>query len=63
MNCGRNTSRNASISDSLYGLGFIGALVFYIQHATSFLTALIGIGKSLLWPAFVIYDLLVFLSK
>ena len=62
MNCGRNTSRNASISDSLYGLGFIGALVFYLQQATSFWAGVIGIGKAIVWPAFLVYDLMKFLQ-
>lgn len=63
MNCEKNTAYVCSTSDGFYGLGLIGALVFYIQHATTFVTVLIGIGKALVWPAFLIYDILVFLSK
>lgn len=41
-----------------YGLAFIGALVYYIQHANSFGAGVVGFLKALVWPAFVIYHLL-----
>ena len=47
---------------TIYGLGFIGALVYYIQHATSFWTGMIGFFKALVWPAMLVYKLLVFLK-
>jgi hypothetical protein len=62
MDCEKNKRRGGSVSDGLYGLGFIGALVFYLQHATSLTTGLIGIGKALVWPAFLVYHLLGFLK-
>jgi hypothetical protein len=46
--------------DAVYGLGLIGALIYYIQHAGSFWLILVGIVKALLWPAFVVYHLLMF---
>jgi len=51
-----------SASSGFYGLGFIGALVFYLQQATSFWAGVIGIGKAIVWPAFLVYDLLSFLK-
>jgi len=47
----------------LYGLGFIGALVYYIQHAASFWVGVLGLFKALLWPAFLVYHLLEHLAK
>jgi hypothetical protein len=44
--------------DAVYGLGLIGALVYYIQHADGFWGVILGILKALVWPAFVVYDLL-----
>ena len=44
-----------------YGLGFIGALVYYLQHADTFYVGLIGVLKALVWPAFLVYKLLEFL--
>ncbi len=62
MSCDTNKRHGGSVSDGLYGLGFIGALVFYLQQATSLTTGLIGIGKALVWPAFLVYNLLAFLK-
>jgi len=42
----------------IYGLAFIGAAVYYIQHATSFLTGLIGVLKALFWPAVLMFKVL-----
>jgi hypothetical protein len=46
---------------AVYGLGLIGALVYYVQAADGFWSGVLGILKALVWPAFVIYDLLTFL--
>ncbi|HEV8360971.1 MAG TPA: hypothetical protein VGR28_11005 [Candidatus Thermoplasmatota archaeon] len=43
---------------AIYGLGFFGALVYYIQTATSFGDGLLGVIKALLWPGFLVYGLL-----
>ncbi|MBN1171529.1 MAG: hypothetical protein JXA67_05095 [Micromonosporaceae bacterium] len=45
----------------VYGLGLIGALVYYIQQADGFWVGVLGILKALVWPAFVVYHLLKFL--
>jgi hypothetical protein len=49
--------------DAVYGLGLIGALVYYIGHANGFWAAILGILKALAWPAFVLYELLRFLAS
>ncbi len=43
---------------AVYGLGFIGALVYYISAATTFMMGLIGVLKAIVWPAFLVYGLL-----
>lgn len=48
--------------EAVYGLGFIGALVYYLQHATSFWIGVLGILKALVWPAMLVYQLLNFLK-
>jgi hypothetical protein len=45
---------------SLYGLAFIGALVYYWQHANTFWLAVLGIFKALIWPAILVYHCLQF---
>ncbi len=49
--------KNQGIAGSVYGLGFIGALVYYLQHAHSFWIGVLGILKALVWPALLIYHL------
>lgn len=46
----------------IYGLGFIGALFYYIVTATSFWGGAFGILKALVWPAILVFKLLMFLS-
>ncbi|MDH7445139.1 hypothetical protein [Aquimarina sp. 2201CG14-23] len=45
-------------SNTVYGLGIIGALIYYISHATSFWMGLLGIVKAIVWPAFLVYEVL-----
>lgn len=44
--------------DAVYGLGMIGAAVYYVQQADGFWPVIGALLKALVWPAFVIYDLL-----
>ncbi len=45
-------------SQAVYGLGLIGALVYYIQHATTFGMGVLGVLKAIVWPAMLIYQVL-----
>ena len=45
-----------------YGLGFIGALIYYISTATSFWIGVFGIVKAILWPAFLVFEALKFIG-
>jgi hypothetical protein len=49
--------------DAVYGIGLIGAWVYYFKRVTTFQEGVEAFFKGLFWPAFVVYDLLVFLSK
>lgn len=48
--------------DSVYVLGMIGAAVFYLQRATDINQGIIGLFKSVVWPAFLVHRLLGFLG-
>jgi len=50
-------------SSALYGLGFIGAAVYFISTATSFGMGVLGFLKALVWPAFLIYQAFQFLAR
>jgi hypothetical protein len=45
-------------SGAIYGLGFIGAVIYYISHACSFWMGVLGFFKAIVWPAFVVYEVM-----
>lgn len=50
------------VTGGAYGLGFLGALVYYIQHAATFGAGVVGFLKALVWPAILVYKLMEFLK-
>jgi len=48
-------------SEAVYGLGLIGAWVYFIGHATTFWIGVLGILKGIVWPALLIYEVLKYL--
>lgn len=50
-------------SGPVYGLGLIGAWVYYIGRATTPDERIKGFFKGFVWPAFLVYRLLEFLDK
>lgn len=55
MNC------NAS-GGAVYGLGLIGALIYFLQHAQTLGQGLVGTIKAILWPAFFVFKVFEFLK-
>lgn len=47
---------------TVYGLGFLGALLYYIQHSATFWIGILGFLKALVWPAFLIFKVFEFLK-
>lgn len=45
-------------SGAVYGLGFIGAAVYFISHATNFWMGVLGFLKAIIWPSLLIYEAL-----
>jgi hypothetical protein len=43
---------------AVYGLGLIGAAIYYISHAIGFWSGVLGFLKALVWPAFLVYEAL-----
>jgi hypothetical protein len=54
--------RDNGMSGGIYGMAFIGALVFYIQQAATFWAGVLGFFKALFWPAVLMYKLLEYLK-
>jgi len=48
---------------AVYGLGFIGALIYFISVATGFWAGLLGVLKAAVWPAFLVYEALKFFGS
>ena len=59
---GAKNNGAAAGAGAVYGLGFIGAVIYYIQTATSFWDGLLGFLQALFWPAFLVYELMKFLK-
>ncbi len=47
---------------AIYGLGFLGALFYFVTTATSFWAIVIGIIKAIFWPGVIVYGILKFLG-
>ena len=50
-------------SDSVYGIGIIGAWVYYFKQATTNQERIKAFLKGLVWPAYLVYELFLFLEK
>lgn len=57
-----NKKGNNAASGGVYGLAFIGALVYFLQHADTFWIGVLGFLKAIIWPSILIYKILEFLK-
>jgi hypothetical protein len=58
--CGHGFHKHGG-SGAIYGLGFIGATIYYISTATGFWMGVLGLLKAMVWPVFLVYELMKFL--
>ena len=56
-------NNNTRGGNAVYGLGFIGAAIFFVGQATSFWLGVLGFLKALVWPAYLVYETLKFFIK
>lgn len=47
--------KNDAGGGAVYGLGMLGAVVFYIKTAGSFGAGVVGVLKAIVWPAILVY--------
>jgi len=45
-----------------YFLGFLGAAIYYISTATGFWIGVLGVLKAIIWPLFLVYEVLKFIG-
>ncbi|VBB47977.1 conserved hypothetical protein [uncultured Paludibacter sp.] len=63
-NCCKSGNRNAAAGGgAVYGLGLIGAAVYFISHAATFWLGVLGFVKAIVWPAFLVYDAFKYLGN
>jgi len=63
----KSTKKNKNMKSNgvcggIYGMAFIGAAIYFIQHASSFWAGVFGILKAIIWPATVMYKVLELLN-
>ncbi|MCU0667032.1 MAG: hypothetical protein MUF85_00210 [Patescibacteria group bacterium] len=51
------TNESAS-SGAVYGLGFIGALIYFLQAANGLWEFILAFLQAAVWPAYIVYKLL-----
>lgn len=44
------------IPSCIYGLGFIGAAIYFMSVATGFWIGVVGLLKAIIWPVFIVYE-------
>jgi len=54
----KNKMNGCGPSGAVYGLGFVGAAVYYIGNAATFWAGVLGFLKAIVWPAFLVYGAL-----
>jgi hypothetical protein len=54
--------RGHKMCGGVYGLGFLGAAIYYISQSSGFWMGVFGILKALVWPAMLVYNLFKFLG-
>ncbi len=59
---GEKTQKSGSAGDAVYGLGVIGAAVWYISTAATFWMGVVGFLKAIVWPAFLVYEAFRFIA-
>lgn len=48
--------QNNASSNAVYGLGMIGAAIYFISTATSFWIGVLGFLKAIVWPVFLVFE-------
>lgn len=55
--CGKNRSgHNGNAGDAVYGMGVIGAAIYFIGTATTFWMGVLGFLKAIVWPVFLVLE-------
>jgi len=58
--CCKTKGGASPCAGAVYGLGFLGSAIYYVSTASGFWVGVWGIIKSLVWPAFLVFEALKF---
>ncbi len=50
-----NKFYNHGCGGAVYGLGVVGAAIYFISGSTTFWAGVLGFLKALVWPAYLVY--------
>jgi hypothetical protein len=56
------SSMKTPCGNAIYFFGFVGSAIYYVSTATGFWMGVLGILKSFVWPAFLVFELLKYLG-
>jgi hypothetical protein len=59
--CMKMKNSSCGPSGAFYGMGVIGAIIYFISTAPTFWTGVLGILKALVWPAIFVYEVFKYL--
>jgi len=62
LNKNRKPMANNGASGAVYGLGLIGAAIYFIGHAATFWAGVLGFLKAIVWPAILVFKALEYLK-
>ena len=54
MKC--ETSKSAPAGGAVYGIGFVGAVIYFIIQASGFWEGVLGVLKAIVWPAIMVFE-------
>ena len=52
--CDGNFTASKGSAGAVYGLGFIGAAIYFIGNAVGFWAGVLGFLKAIIWPVFLV---------
>lgn len=54
----KKAAQQHAANNPIYGLGLIGAAIYYISISTGFWMGVVGFLKAIVWPVFLVYEAL-----
>jgi hypothetical protein len=60
---GKGNAGSAAGSGALYGIGIVGAWVYFFQTADTFWEFVLAFVQGIFWPAWMVYDIFRIVSR